>query len=237
MFNFPLKNLFGFNDASVTATAKNTQIKKQERPKPSVTTADTTESTTTPEVPIEKESTAEGLPTEALAEVDAQPKSEAKEEVEPVDPLVTHWNEIWNATGEGVIDLNTKKAKWPNEIKSRIKEANITSFLDKCANGTGYYDDLKSKDLGVKPGTILKGTSGNGRRVVIITGSNAGNLVVFERYSDTTVPLVAHLPEVVKTLLGHDTSALTDYELRIFFGSYNFPKNNVMTRLVGLVDL
>lgn len=173
-----------------------------------------------------------------VTEVDAQPKkAEAKEEPKPgvTDPLVIHWNEIWNA--EGVVDLNTKKAKWPNEVKSRIKEPNIASFFDKCGNGTGYYDDLKSKDLGVKTGTILKGTSGNGRRVVIVAGGKTGNLVVFERYSDTPMPLVAHLPDAVEKLIGHDTSALTDYELRIFFGGHNFTENNVMIRIAGLVDL
>jgi hypothetical protein len=63
---------------------------------------------------------------------------------------------------------------------------NVIPFDIKWANGTGYFNGAVTADLGLKPGEVGKSVAGGeDRRRMIIIGTCAGNVVVFERYTPT----------------------------------------------------
>lgn len=61
---------------------------------------------------------------------------------------------------------------------------NVIPFDIKWANGTGYFNGAVTADLGLKPGEVAKSvaTAPDNRRIIII-GTCAGNVVLFERYT------------------------------------------------------
>lgn len=61
---------------------------------------------------------------------------------------------------------------------------NVIPFDIKWANGTGYFNGAVTADLGLKPGEVGKSVAGGeDKRRMIIIGTCAGNVVLFERYT------------------------------------------------------
>lgn len=62
----------------------------------------------------------------------------------------------------------------------------VIPFNVEWANGTGYFNGAVTEDLGLKPGEVGKSVAGGeDKRRMIIIGTCAGNVVVFERYTPT----------------------------------------------------
>ena len=87
-------------------------------------------------------------------------------------------------------------------------------------NGTGYLDHaVTDETLGLKPGEIAKTESLRGRKIIIVS-TRFGNIIVFERYTTVTGPIVSNVPEEVTDLLmGTEIGTVLDlFTLRLMLG-------------------
>jgi hypothetical protein len=99
--------------------------------------------------------------------------------------------------------------------------AQITRELDadtvKAAeNGTGYFDGLVHRDLGLEPGARAKFTDRHGRRGVVLA-TQLGNVVIFQRYIDDERTLVHNEPTELSNIVVR-TGAMSTEEFGILNG-------------------
>lgn len=72
-------------------------------------------------------------------------------------------------------------------------------FDEKWANGTGYFDYLKSADLELRDGEMVSSYDYHSNRKIIIISSNEGNLSIFERYTEGEGGVfVCHITDIFK---------------------------------------
>lgn len=90
----------------------------------------------------------------------------------------------------------------------------VIPFNPKWANGTGYYDNAVDGDEAPKleVGQIVKcfTPAPNNRRMILI-GTQFGNVVLFDRFTDADKGIVVHnAPDEVKDLVGGMSSNLSE---------------------------
>lgn len=74
---------------------------------------------------------------------------------------------------------------------------NVLGYDAEWANGTGYFDHICGKDLGLEPGAMAASTDMIGRKIIII-GTPLGNVAVFQRYSDGSAVIVVNTPPAIR---------------------------------------
>lgn len=126
-----------------------------------------------------------------------------------------------------------------NEVSEMAKSDAHREFLDKFYQGslyktqkdlpifeikeedfgsTGYFEKLVRRNLKHKIGTVLRGWTGdvNARRVLVLV-THVGNLVAFERYTNSDRGVIAYnAPNELSTFLGG--GAMTADNVSMVFG-------------------
>lgn len=101
---------------------------------------------------------------------------------------------------------------------------NVIEFKSEWHNGTGYFDNLvyeEIQDLSV--GDRFKTVDQNGRRIAGVV-TPFGNVVVFERYSDSeNGPVVNNTPTELNAIIR--SGAMSGPEILSALGGFEFENN------------
>lgn len=80
---------------------------------------------------------------------------------------------------------NDSAATLFSELFNRVKKT--VEFSESFNNGTHYFNPVCEINFQLLPGEAVKFVTTNGRKAVVIKTSNHGNVVIFNRYSDSDV--------------------------------------------------
>lgn len=130
---------------------------------------------------------------------------------------IAHIDSNWSdKTGEGWEKLNDVR-EWS---KIYSKELQHFTFDEKeAANGTGYYDGLVNVKFDVPHGSILVGFSTETNRRVLLITTSLGNIVYFDRYKDSTSPIVVNAPRSFTGIIANGAQSEDNLSAGVAFGT------------------
>lgn len=136
------------------------------------------------------------------------------------------------------IDLDQAKKRWPNEVKSRIREKTWKEYTANHGGSTGYYETLMGVDFGLPIGTVMRGTDNKDRPMMIICGDltdGVENIIVFRRFSpeEPISPFVANMPSHITRLFQVGNTALSDWEMDVLMGPLDPNSDNLYARMAS----
>jgi len=96
--------------------------------------------------------------------------------------IITEDQLITNPPREVPVTVSEGQALFTAHYNATVQEI---VFDPSYNNGTGYFDPLVQADLDLKPGHVARMyTGGTNRRRILIVGTQFGNVVIFDRYSE-----------------------------------------------------
>ena len=107
------------------------------------------------------------------------------------------------------------------------------AYSEEWENGTGYFDYAVKANIGLRPGDMAVSEDPKGRRIILV-GTCAGNVVVFERFSPKngvrSSTYASNVPQAVRRMYGDCTrigTSLDDVSMLVLVGDVLSPNIGV----------